>query len=147
VFSGAGERPPGLQEAVQGLFAGSPWTINDAKTRVEPIKGRIKVHGLLVHAHQIRLTKGYRNRIRAYRHILETRDDPANARVLRGHVEYAKHVADLAIDSGVCHPADAARLTLQIPKREVPAVIDHERVPAATEQRQSIWSAVRNLFR
>jgi hypothetical protein len=93
VFSGGGAFPAPLREQVHNLFASSPWQLAPEKESLEPIKGRIKVHGLLVSGDQLRLTKGYRNRIRAYRHILETRGaNTSELSRLRGHLEFANHI-------------------------------------------------------
>lgn len=115
VFSGSGVMPSGLQEAVRSLFAGTPWELNETKTRVEPLKGRIKVHGLLVRDGHVRLTKGYRNKIRAYQHILETRKQPANLHALIGHVEYARHVSQTAAECGAGYDSDLVRLPSRAP--------------------------------
>src|SRR5207248_1528858 len=56
--------------------------------------GRIKIHGLLVKPDQLRLTKGYRNKIRAYAHVLATKTlQPEDHRRLAGHVQYADYVS------------------------------------------------------
>lgn len=93
VFSGSGYLPDGLVDAVQSQFAGRPWSLAQHKSRIEPIKGRIKVHGLIVNGPSVRLTKGYRNKLRAYKHVLATRDNVQNANSLRGHLNYAEHVS------------------------------------------------------
>ncbi len=63
------------------------------KVIVQPLKGRIKIHGLVVHGPSVRTTKGYRNKLRAYSHILSTRGERATGHhVLIGHVQYAQHV-------------------------------------------------------
>lgn len=146
VFSGNREMPSGLREAVQSLFAGTPWELNETKTRVEPLKGRIKVHGLLVHNGQVRLTKGYRNKIRAYQHILRTREEPANVHTLIGHVEYARHVSSIAAEYGAGHQGDLIRL----PSKEL--IKDHVKFAAEARADQlktskSLLTAIRNLFR
>ena len=56
---------------------------------------RLKVHGLLVHGDRPRLTKGYRNRIRAFNHMLKAGkvlDKDVNR--LSGHIKYSKSVDD-----------------------------------------------------
>lgn len=92
-FSGRGAIPDTLRDDVLELFRDSPWKLADDKERLQPIKGRIKVHGLIVDGRRVRMTKGYRNKIRAYRHVL-LRNGPAvnNEAQLRGHVQYARHV-------------------------------------------------------
>jgi len=93
VFSGKGHFPAQLKEDVHALFELGPWALAPQKERLEPIKGRIKVHGLIVNGARVRTTKGYRNKLRAYKHILETRGALAeNPIQLRGHIGYASQV-------------------------------------------------------
>jgi hypothetical protein len=95
VFSGADKFPEGLPVAIGQLFGELPWKLAPEKTEVSISPQRLKVHGLLVHGDRIRLTKGYRNRIRAYNHLLEAqkiRED--DFRRVRGHVLFAKQVSD-----------------------------------------------------
>ncbi len=93
VFSGQGGMPGGLRSELRGIFAATPWKLSPEKESVQPIKGRIKIHGLLVDGPHVRLTKGYRNKLRAYEHILLTRGGEATDRhVLSGHVQYGHHV-------------------------------------------------------
>jgi len=92
VFSGDGTFPDQLAHDVQELLVNTPWQLAPEKSRLEPLKGRIKVHGLIVSGDLVRPTKGYRNKLRAYEHILRTRERPFNADVLWGHVEYERHV-------------------------------------------------------
>jgi Retron-type reverse transcriptase len=94
VFSGEGDYPEGLREEVEALLRTSPWKISEHKVSLSIAPKRLKVHGLLVHGERIRLTKGYRNRIRAYRHLLGSREDigPDFLRRVTGHLSYAKSV-------------------------------------------------------
>lgn len=92
VFSGAGTFPNQLQQDVTQVLANTPWVLAPEKSRLEPIKGRIKIHGLVVSGGRVRLTKGYRNKIRAYEHILRTREKTLNTDMLWGHVEYSRLV-------------------------------------------------------
>jgi RNA-directed DNA polymerase len=93
VFSGLGEPPAGLREALEAVIAGTPWELHPEKINLQPIKGRIKIHGFVVRDGRVRLTKGYRNKIRTFAHILRTRSRPENEMRLRGHVQYARHVS------------------------------------------------------
>jgi hypothetical protein len=93
VFSGTEQFPQNLPATVAEIFAGQPWHLAPEKTEIAILPNRLKVHGLLVHGDQIRLTKGYRNRIRAYEHL------QANGRILEGdaarvggHLMYARQV-------------------------------------------------------
>ncbi|WP_186123273.1 reverse transcriptase family protein [Burkholderia gladioli] len=93
VFSGIGDIPPMLENDVRTLFDGSPWTLAEQKIRTVRAPDRLKVHGLLVHGAQVRLTKGYRNRLRAYRHLLgEGKIQEADLAKIRGHLNYAASI-------------------------------------------------------
>jgi len=85
--------PQSLREEVNEIFSGTPWKLAAAKEIVQPLKGRIKVYGLLVDTETPRFTKGYRNKLRAYSHILATRGNTIKDRTkLVGHIQYARHV-------------------------------------------------------
>lgn len=90
VFSGTDEFPPTLEDDVEALFSQGPWKLADQKTQISQLPDRLKVHGLLVHGERIRLTKGYRNRLRAYRHLISQNGirDEDLAKV-KGHLNYA----------------------------------------------------------
>ena len=69
------------------------WTVAGNKTTVSISPSRLKVHGLLVHGDRIRLTKGYRNRIRAFRHLIDKGAvEPNDLARLSGHLEFANSV-------------------------------------------------------
>ncbi len=94
VFSGTNDFPEALQAQIEQLFGGLPWDLAPEKTEKSFAPQRLKVHGLLVHGDHIRLTKGYRNRIRAYAHLMVTgkiRDDDQQR--VRGHLMYARQVS------------------------------------------------------
>jgi RNA-directed DNA polymerase len=97
VFSGTGDPPERLAEQVKALIEGRGWRISEEKERLTLLPQRLKVHGLLVHGRQPRLTKGYRNRIRAISHLLKHNKvkDEDIAR-FEGHLSYAKSVAKLS---------------------------------------------------
>jgi hypothetical protein len=93
VFSGNGEKPESLEQDVGQIFANSPWELAENKEEFAKLPRRLKVHGLLVNGKAVRLTKGYRKKIRAYRHLM------ANGLVLEedrprisGHLEYDNQV-------------------------------------------------------
>ncbi|WP_229005572.1 reverse transcriptase family protein [Roseibium aggregatum] len=96
VFSGKGQPPKALLEKVVNEVNGDGWTIAEDKLYTSILPARLKVHGLLVHGASVRLTKGYRNRIRAYRHLLAegkiSKDDLSS---VLGHVSYADFVEKL----------------------------------------------------
>lgn len=93
VFSGAGELPVNLQTLVRSCLHKHAWHIAPEKEKVVKLPNRLKVHGLLVHGSKPRLTKGYRNRIRAYRHLVSAGKVGAedHSKIV-GHISYAKHV-------------------------------------------------------
>ena len=102
-LSGGGDFPKSLRLDLYNIFSSGPWRLSRQKEKLHPIHGRIKIHGFLVNDGQVRLTKGYRNKLRAYGHILATRGDRAvNTPMLKGHVSYSQHVArilqDLSLD-------------------------------------------------
>lgn len=93
VFSGVGEAPDSLHAEIVESLNETPWRVSERKTEFTKTPGRLKVHGLLVHREVIRLTKGYRNKLRAFRHLLSAdlvRDGDL-ARI-RGHLIYGDQV-------------------------------------------------------
>ena len=97
VFSGKNDYPDGLKERVAVIFEPTCWNLSDDKCHLsEADKGqRLKVHNLLVHGDSPRLTKGYRNKIRAYKHLIKTgKASPDDAARLIGHIKYAESVGD-----------------------------------------------------
>ncbi len=99
VFSGNGEPPADLQTLAEGLVRAAGWKISERKTRLVARPGRLKVHGLLIDGDQPRLSKGYRNRVRAFRHMLDAgkvREEDVPR--LRGHLAYATSVENSKSD-------------------------------------------------
>lgn len=93
VFSGQGAVPINLVAQVKAILATHAWEIAPEKENFVQLPARLKVHGLLVHGLLPRLTKGYRNRIRAYRHLLITNQiAPDDLSRISGHIAYADHV-------------------------------------------------------
>ncbi|MBK5163958.1 reverse transcriptase family protein [Paraburkholderia domus] len=93
VISGTDELPPTLENDVRALFSQGPWRLADQKTQIAQLPDRLKVHGLLVHGEKIRLTKGYRNRLRAYRHLISRGGiQDADLAKVKGHLNYATSV-------------------------------------------------------
>ena len=93
VFSGIDAFPENLQGEVEALFLNRPWKLAQHKTSISRLPNRLKVHGLLVHGDSARLTKGYRKRVRAFRHLMaqgRVRDEDVSK--LKGHLEYARQV-------------------------------------------------------
>lgn len=99
VFSGTEEFPTGLQEKISSLFEHTPWILSEEKTELAILPQRLKVHGLLVHGHEVRLTKGYRHRLRAYRHLLDkgaVRD--TDLKKVIGHLRYGDYIERLSLN-------------------------------------------------
>ncbi|TDM06120.1 MAG: hypothetical protein C4K60_15845 [Ideonella sp. MAG2] len=93
VFSGLEAVPDQLAREVYELFAASSWRLSEAKTERVEIPSRLKVHGLLVHGEEVRLTKAYRNRIRAYRYLMERNGiQQADLPKVKGHLSFAESV-------------------------------------------------------
>lgn len=95
VFSGTGDFSETLRSDTNRLFSNTCWQLSSSKENFAKLPQRLKVHGLLVHGQEPRLTKGYRNKIRAYKHLLRAQKvrEKDVARLL-GHVKYAKSVDD-----------------------------------------------------
>lgn len=93
VFSGNTTPPVGLEERVRAVIIGAGWKVAEGKDRLAKLPHRLKVYGLLVHGVAPRLTKGYRNRIRAISHLTENNkvkdEDVAK---FQGHLSYAESV-------------------------------------------------------
>lgn len=93
VFSGKGDCPSNLPQEIQTIFERTPWKLSPDKEELRKLPNRLKVHGLLVHHKEIRLTKGYRNRIRAYRHLDSTDKIRFHDRDrIAGHLQYANQI-------------------------------------------------------
>lgn len=95
VFSSANSDacPPQLVLDVTNLFLAGPWRLAAQKTSVVSLPSRLKVHGMLVHGVKVRLTKGYRNKLRAFKHALLTNAvQNSDLSRLRGHVTYGELV-------------------------------------------------------
>ena len=96
VFSGTNEPPANLAERVRKVVTDAGWTVSEGKERMAVLPHRLKVHGLLVHGQKPRLTKGYRNRIRAFTHLTQNQKvKPEDVPRLNGHLSYAKSVQNL----------------------------------------------------
>lgn len=92
-FSSRAEYPDGLREEALCMFERTPWTISQRKLQLSLAPERRKVHGFVVHGNEPRLTKGYRNRLRAYRHLVATKQlDPDFLKKAMGHLAYGDFV-------------------------------------------------------
>jgi RNA-directed DNA polymerase len=93
VFSGIHEFRDTLIADVNDIFINEPWEISRKKTELSISPNRLKVHGLLVHGDRVRLTKGYRNKIRAFRHLLSHgRVKEEDVRRINGHIRYSDQI-------------------------------------------------------
>lgn len=92
VLSGTDEYRDSLKERVLDLINASPWRISEQKVSLVIEPKRRKVHGLLVGGGRIRLTKGYRNQLRTYEHLLRSGKtlDQKFLQSARGHLAFAK---------------------------------------------------------
>ncbi len=87
------ECPENLLARIREQFARTPWRISERKVHFAKSPARLKVHGLLVHGDELRLTKGYRNRLRAYRHLMHFgRIAPDDVVRVAGHLNYASQI-------------------------------------------------------
>lgn len=103
IFSGTNDCPDGLEDRIRELFVETPWKVSEEKVSFVVAPARLKVHGLVVNDRGVRLTRGYRNRIRAYRHLIATRPEMEKKfnEVARGHVAYASYVESRLAASSV----------------------------------------------
>ena len=101
-LSGVLACPENLLADVKTVLDGSPWIVSDRKTTYAAAPSRLKVHGLLVDGDKVRLTKGYRNRLRAFRHLISTRQlDEEDRVMMRGHLAYGDFVREASVGASV----------------------------------------------
>ena len=93
VFSGVGRPPEALFSDLDKTFLNTAWRLSEKKRSIAQLPGRLKVHGLLVDGENIRLTKGYRNQIRAYKHLFtEGKIVEKDVARIFGHITYASQI-------------------------------------------------------
>lgn len=93
VFSGIENPDPDFQDRIKSILLADGWVIATRKEHFAQLPNRLKVHGLLVHGDAPRLTKGYRNRIRAYKHLLGAgKIKSTDLDRVKGHLAYASFV-------------------------------------------------------
>lgn len=94
VLSGHGTFPEIVRKEVADIINRGGWTLSKRKEHLATAPQRLKVYGLLVNGARPRLSKGYRNRIRAYRHLLSNRlvVDKEELNKMQGHIAYARAV-------------------------------------------------------
>ena len=98
VFSGKGSAPEELADGVRSIVTAAGWQVADGKETLAKRPHRLKVHGLLVHSARPRLTKGYRNRIRALKHLSAHDKLRADGRQkAMGHLSYARSIDELKL--------------------------------------------------
>jgi len=96
VFSGKGEFPSDLINEVKAAVEGHGWQLAISKERYSERPNRLKVYGLLVHGTRPRLTKGYRNRIRAFKHLVSANKVlEEDMQIVKGHLAYARSVEEI----------------------------------------------------
>lgn len=92
VFSGKESFPETLKE-IKNLIRQEGWELSDKKEYLAASPNRLKVHGLLVHKDRINLTKGYRNKLRAYRHLIKNHKiKEPDIPIIQGHINFADHI-------------------------------------------------------
>jgi retron-type reverse transcriptase len=96
IFSGKDVFPSEIKDKIHSVVESRGWQMSMEKERYAESPNRLKVYGLLVHGERPRLTKRYRNKIRAYAHLLETNKigELDLARV-KGHLAYARSVEEV----------------------------------------------------
>lgn len=93
VLSGKGSVPDNLIRRLDSVFSNTVWRLSKRKREIAQLPNRLKVHGLLVHGEEVRLTKGYRNKIRAYEHLFrEGKVGDKDKKRIIGHLTYASQV-------------------------------------------------------
>ncbi|MDH1993775.1 reverse transcriptase family protein [Aeromonas caviae] len=95
VFSGNDDFDEGMMAELALIFSKTPFKINNEKKYfADANKGqRLKVHGLLVKEERINLTKGYRNKLRAYRHMLkEGKIKEGDVARINGHLKFGEFI-------------------------------------------------------
>jgi len=97
VFSGLGQLPEGKRDEIKKLVTTNGWVLANQKEYYSVTPRRLKVHGLLIQHEKPRLTKGYRKRLRAYKHLLNTQKiRPEDKSKILGHLSYEHAVENFA---------------------------------------------------
>ncbi len=95
VFSGVNDFNPSIEQDLDLLFQNTPFQLNTGKRYLAfSNKGqRLKVHGLLVKEDKISLTKGYRNKLRAFKHLLNTdKIKETDIPRINGHIKFSEFI-------------------------------------------------------
>ena len=97
VFSSGSQFPEDLEGEIEKIFENQPWRLSPEKRRLNKLPARLKVHGLLVDQDVARLTKGYRNRLRAFAHLYHSgKVRVEDSKRISGHLQYARQIASHA---------------------------------------------------
>ena len=94
-FSGKENYPENLPHDLQTIFEGTNLTLNTQKTYfADTSQGqRLKVHGLLIQQDKIALTKSYRNKLRAYKHMIQNEKVvEKDIKRLTGHIKFSEFI-------------------------------------------------------
>lgn len=95
VFSGNNSSIENLKNEIEKIFESSELELNTSKSYfADSERGqRLKVHGLLIKDDRVSLTKAYRNKIRAYKHMLNSGkvEDSDRSRIM-GHLNFSQLV-------------------------------------------------------
>jgi hypothetical protein len=96
VFSGKETFASKLKSDIRSIVEAEGWELAARKEHYAESPRRLKVYGLLVHGDRPRLTKGYRNRIRAFKHLVEeNKIEEKDLQRVMGHLAYARSVEDI----------------------------------------------------
>lgn len=102
VLSGKERYPSQLRDTVERCIKEAGFVLNESKAKLVQHPRRMKCYGLLVKDDKVQLTKGYRNKIRAFEHLwtsgkVRSEDRPR----IRGHLAYAAAVEKLGRPGGL----------------------------------------------
>jgi RNA-directed DNA polymerase len=90
VFSGNTSVADDILPHLRTLIENDGWRISERKVEFSKLPQRLKVHGLLVHGEKVRLTKGYRNKLRAYQYLANNgKICSEDFERIKGHLNYA----------------------------------------------------------
>lgn len=82
-----------LKEDIVRALRSHGWVVALDKIKISELPNRLKVHGFLVHNERPVLTKGYRNKLRAYRHLLNAGlVNPDDLDKITGHLNYSSYI-------------------------------------------------------
>jgi len=98
IVSGRRNIPNDLEERVKTITEVENWALSKDKTKLIRAPRRLKVYGLVVNGETPRLTKGYRKKIRAIKHLLNSRKIPEDrCAEAMGHLSFARSVEEFTL--------------------------------------------------